>query len=937
MRKLLFLILMSAFFMAVAVAGPASPYPVTVTQPDGTQFKAKIRGDEHQRWMEDLNGYTIIRNQENRFFEYAAVTKSGNLVPSGVVYRPGKTAPQGMPKGLMPQQDQDSLRLAREEHYGKAASQWNPTLIQGQRNLLFIAVNFTDRQLVTTAADWDQAIFDTTPGLKTVANFYDDNSRGLIQPVPAPNSQTTNPNGGIVVVNINQRHPNTGNANLTATRKYRIETGWINDALAAATAHVDFNALDTNNDGDLTLDEAVIYFIVAGYDASSSANEPNVWAHKWSAWSPGDVMAGNVQVNRWAINGELYDSGDQHPIGVITHELGHLMCYLPDLYDIQYDNQAMGIFSLMAAGSWGTANGDTLPGMTPVNMDAWSRYVVGWTNPRIPTAGQSLSFGLPLATSDAPVLLIDESKSSDEYFLVENRHPTGWDLGMEPTLETPFSSVTQGGNTIDSAPMTYAPEGNVTATAVACGRGQVGEFPASVSGKIALIERGDISFVDKVNNAMAAGATAAIIYNNTTEGPVQGTLGAPGNFIPAVGVSQADGPGLAGQTVTVNLTAPTWNGGLLVQHIDVSVGSSASNNINSSSNAHQGVVVEEASSAAGSMLTSGSTQYGHASHLFYSGNSNAFGPDTTPSSDYYNGQASGLGLYNISAPGTTMNAVNLGGGAGNPIAPVASFGYSASGLDVSFTNSSSDADGTITANSWDFGDGNGSSAANPSHTYAFDGSYTVSLTVTDNDGLTNTYSTTVTVADSGSNQAPTAAFSFNVSDLDVDFNDGSVDSDGNVVAWSWNFGDGNGSSAQNPSHSYAAAGTYTVSLTVTDNAGDSDVVTQQVTVNEPTTGGTTTVTQSGTLGSRATDAYNVTVSGGVIDLSVVFNNNSADLDLYLFDPSGNQVATATTTSNPETLTYNTNGVAGTYQVQVYNYARGRKADTDYDLTITYQP
>ena len=83
------------------------------------------------------------------------------------------------------------------------------------------------------------------------------------------------------------------------------------------------------------------------------------------------------------------------------------------------------------------------------------------------------------------------------------------------------------------------------------------------------------------------------------------------------------------------------------------------------------------------------------------------------------------------------------------------------------------------------------------------------------------------------NQAPTAAFSTNCTDLDCSFTDQSTDSDGNIASRSWNFGDGAMSSAQNPNHSYETAGTYTVSLSVTDNDGDSDSISRMFTVNEP--------------------------------------------------------------------------------------------------------
>lgn len=77
--------------------------------------------------------------------------------------------------------------------------------------------------------------------------------------------------------------------------------------------------------------------------------------------------------------------------------------------------------------------------------------------------------------------------------------------------------------------------------------------------------------------------------------------------------------------------------------------------------------------------------------------------------------------------------------------PVASFTYAATYLDVLFTDTSTDADGTIAAWAWDLGDGNTSTMQNPAHTYAAAGTYTVALTVTDDVGDTNTATMMITV------------------------------------------------------------------------------------------------------------------------------------------------------------------------------------------------
>ena len=98
-------------------------------------------------------------------------------------------------------------------------------------------------------------------------------------------------------------------------------------------------------------------------------------------------------------------------------------------------------------------------------------------------------------------------------------------------------------------------------------------------------------------------------------------------------------------------------------------------------------------------------------------------------------------------------AVDAAGGGGGNVNPVANFTSSASGLTVSFTDTSTDSDGSIASRSWNFGDGTTSTAANPSKTYSAAGTYTVALTVTDNGGATNTKTSSVTVSTGGGGTA----------------------------------------------------------------------------------------------------------------------------------------------------------------------------------------
>jgi serine protease len=105
--------------------------------------------------------------------------------------------------------------------------------------------------------------------------------------------------------------------------------------------------------------------------------------------------------------------------------------------------------------------------------------------------------------------------------------------------------VSYKANYIENAARTS--ELGVTAEVVDGGRA-TGANPAW-NGKVVLVERGDISFYDKVMNVQSSGGVAAVIYNNEP-GNFFGTLGdGYSSSIPAVSLSQEDGQWLVANKI----------------------------------------------------------------------------------------------------------------------------------------------------------------------------------------------------------------------------------------------------------------------------------------------------------------------------------------------------------------------------------------------------
>lgn len=72
-----------------------------------------------------------------------------------------------------------------------------------------------------------------------------------------------------------------------------------------------------------------------------------------------------------------------------------------------------------------------------------------------------------------------------------------------------------------------------------------------LTGRAALIERGDADFIDKLNRVQAAGASFGIVYNNSTNAPELVSMGLQGiNTYPAIFIAQSTGEALRQQTET---------------------------------------------------------------------------------------------------------------------------------------------------------------------------------------------------------------------------------------------------------------------------------------------------------------------------------------------------------------------------------------------------
>ncbi len=161
-------------------------------------------------------------------------------------------------------------------------------------------------------------------------------------------------------------------------------------------------------------------------------------------------------------------------------------------------------------------------------------------------------------------------------------------------------------------------------------------------------------------------------------------------------------------------------------------------------------------------------------------------------------------------------------------------------LDVQFTASANDTDGTITTYEWDLdGDGdfekNTGSSEITSYTYNTEGTYNVTVRVTDDAGATATDTVKITV---NANTAPvvnlTADPLSGTAPLTVYVEANATKQDGTITKYAWDF-DGDGQydtegTENTANHTYDTEGTYRVRVKVYDDSGLTATDTMTITV-----------------------------------------------------------------------------------------------------------
>ena len=408
----------------IAFAMPAAPVPFDQVQPDGTTVTLRLRGDENYHWLEDVEGYSVVKN--NGRFEYAVRGSNGHLKSNGLVVGRDNPRAAGLQKHVQPSpaaRAEKALKVNGVSVGGEGVAAEGVAPAGNIKNLV-VMVRFSNHvgRTLPSVADMN-VLFNATSPHPTLAptgsvrGVYLENSYGQMTL-----DSDINPgiNNWITVSNTEQFYANGDSGDSTLWLALR-------EALNALDAVIDFRDYDADQDG--LIDS--VAFIHSGYaaewggsDAFGTAYQNRIWSHRWAiqpAWNSNDgvsVFDYHISPGVWGTSGSAIGR-----IGVIAHETGHFFG-LPDLYDTDSSaGEGAGSWELMA-NSWGF----DFSQLCPPHFSPWSKIQLGFYSPTLlTTPGQ---YTINQAETNPQAYRVSSGYPSGEYLLIENRQNAGFDCSI---------------------------------------------------------------------------------------------------------------------------------------------------------------------------------------------------------------------------------------------------------------------------------------------------------------------------------------------------------------------------------------------------------------------------------------------------------------------------------------------------------------------------
>lgn len=444
MRRTLLTLL--SFMLTLTIgAVPALRKWRTITQPDGTQIKLMLVGDERLHYFVTEDEVPVM--EQNGAFCYADGVGFG-MRSTGVVAHESaqRTAYESDLARVVSTKRIEETRPMMQAPMRKAArraasdgvTSSDRRVYKGDFKTLVILVNFSD---VSFKSDHDINFFNRMINEEGYTNSY--GAIGSLRDYFLKQSNNQ------LKIHFDIEGPYTLSHNMSY---YGSNDMYGNDVRSfhmvaeavrlARAGNPDLNFADYDWDGDGDVDQ--VYVIYAGYGeatggsgntiwpASSNFDDWNTYAHQ-TGDSVFNLKFDGKRINTFAYGNELNGSYGSKPMGIGTmaHEFSHCLGY-PDLYDINYGGKfGMGSWDILSGGSYGGPDNNA---WVPVGYSSYERWAAGWIDYKELTGYNDTITGQKSQADhgDTYVIYNDSVRNlknpdKSEYILLENRTQKDFD------------------------------------------------------------------------------------------------------------------------------------------------------------------------------------------------------------------------------------------------------------------------------------------------------------------------------------------------------------------------------------------------------------------------------------------------------------------------------------------------------------------------------
>lgn len=395
LMKKFYLLLCFWCIVGALLAVPAQRILRQVRLADGSVVEAMLLGDEHFAWYETIDGRILEETEAG--YVVAAET------PDGVRHRARQVLRAGV------------------RHLGSQASAPLPSI--GSPRIPVILVEFQDSVFHVGQTEEEQKnFFDLFCNGTRNGNLYKDHgSYGAIRDYFSDQSRGQFTPDFVVLGTVKLDKPESEYGKHNGNNKDVNFPGFCRDAITKAMDKFsDIEWMQFNNRGRNQVD--MVFLVFAGCGEANGGHDDTLWPK----WSPLNMTIGGVTFRSALCGNEMhlapsnktYNGVRPEGIGILCHEMNHALG-LPDFYDVNYKNFGMDLWSIMDYGQYAGA------GYQPIGMNAYEREFMGWETMEKLTQSGWLTLE-PTATTGKGYKIVN-AENPDEYYIIENRQPVGWD------------------------------------------------------------------------------------------------------------------------------------------------------------------------------------------------------------------------------------------------------------------------------------------------------------------------------------------------------------------------------------------------------------------------------------------------------------------------------------------------------------------------------